>query len=248
MACPRGRCFARLPSTWPTMNRLTHFRLCPISRYTRLAMSETGLEAQLVEEPAWEQRPQLLALNPAGELPVLELERGLVLCGPSAIGEYLAEEARARGHDIAPGLLPHDREDRAEARRLVDWCHRKLDREVTREMLIEKVYVRLSGRTEYVPDPDVLRAARANLRYHMSYLAYLAHQRRWLAGEDLSLADLAAAAHLSCLDYIGEVPWDDYPVARGWYARLKSRPSFRALLADRIPGLPPPLHYTDLDF
>ncbi len=93
-----------------------------------------------------------------------------------------------------------------------------------------------------------MRAIRSNLRYHLSYLSYLADQRKWLAGDDFSIADLVAAAHFSVLDYLGEVAWEDYPVAKGWYARLKSRPSFRSLLADRIPGTPPPLHYTDLDF
>ena len=71
---------------------------------------------------------------------------------------------------------------------------------------------------------------------------------KWLAGDALSLADIAAAAHLSAIDYLGDVPWSDHEVAKEWYARIKSRPSFRPLLTDHIPGLAPPKHYTDLDF
>jgi glutathione S-transferase len=231
------------------MPRLTHFRLCPLSRSIRLALAETGFAPVLVEERPWEQRPQFLAVNPAGELPVLELDHGLVLCGAYAISEYVAEELRQHPTgERTIELFPGSREDRAEVRRLVDWFHGKLDREVTRELVYEKVTARLGEQTDHAPDPHVLRAVRANLRYHLSYVAYLAHQRRWLAGDDMSFADLAAAAQLSVVDYLGEIPWDEHPSAKSWYARIKSRPSFRALLQDRMPGVTAPLHYTDLDF
>lgn len=95
---------------------------------------------------------------------------------------------------------------------------------------------------------NAIRAARTNVRYHLQYVGYLIGQRRWLAGNDLTYADLAAAAHLSCVDYLGDVPWDEDEMAKDWYARVKSRPSFRALLADRAPGMPPAAHYADLDF
>lgn len=233
------------------MHTLTHFRLCPHSRSIRLLLGEIGIEARLVEERPWEYRPELLALNPAGELPVLALDSGPVLCGAYAASEYIAEELKRHPLDGRPvPLFPGTREERAEVRRLVDWFHGKLDREVTREFLEEKVYrgYRTGSGNGGAPDPAILRAVRANLRYHLSYVAYLAHGRRWLAGDDMSFADLAAAAHLSTLDYLGEVPWDAYESAKHWYARVKSRPSFRPLLADRISGTPAPVHYTNLDF
>jgi glutathione S-transferase len=231
------------------MHKLTHFRLCPFSRSIRLAVQELGLACELVEEPFWEWRQPFLALNPAGEVPVLELEDGPVLCGAYAISEYLGEmatgdEGGRRGMLLFPGRAA----ERAEVRRLVDWFQRKLDREVTRELLVEKVYARLQHSPAASPNSDTLRAVRANLRYHMGYIGYLAHERRWLAGEEISFADFAAAAQLSTIDYVGEVPWEEFPVAKSWYARIKSRPGFRGLLADRIPGAPPPPHYDDLDF
>ena len=88
----------------------------------------------------------------------------------------------------------------------------------------------------------------ANIHTHMDYISYLVERRKWLAGHEFSLADITAAAHLSTLDYIGDVPWKDHESAKGWYARIKSRPSFRPLLGDRIPSAPPPSHYADLDF
>lgn len=239
------------------MLKLTHFRLCPLSRSIRLALAERDQEPELVEEHAWEYRPAFLALNPSGELPVLETGDALVLCGAYAIMEYLAEEASSEAP--APRelpLLPAGREERAEVRRLVDWFHGKLHREVTRELLIEKVQPRLTtsatrtlaSALPAAPNPAVMRALRANLRYHLSYVGFLADQRRWLAGDAPSFADLAAAAHLSVIDYLGEIPWESHGTAKDWYQRVKSRPSFRPLLADRVRGLAPPAHYADLDF
>ena len=145
-------------------------------------------------------------------------------------------------------MFPGSAEQRAEVRRLVDWFHGKMHREVTQELLSEKLYTRLGQQGQHAPDTAVLRAIRANLRYHMSYIGHLADRRTWLAGEELSFADMAAAAHLSCADYLGEVPWEDFVAVKTWYARIKSRRAFRGLLADRLPGAPPPVVYADLDF
>jgi glutathione S-transferase len=93
-----------------------------------------------------------------------------------------------------------------------------------------------------------MRAARHNIRYHLAYIGWLVGTRDWLAGEKLSLADLAAAAHLSAVDYLGEVPWTADETAKNWYARVKSRPSFRTILADSLAGIAPPANYADLDF
>jgi glutathione S-transferase len=239
------------------MLKLTHFRLCPLSRSIRLALSERDLAFDLAEERAWEWRAGFLALNPAGELPVLEIEHGVSLCGVYSISEYLAEgetDLPAPDQRRRIALFPGSREDRAEVRRLVDWFHRKLDRETSRDLLAEKVHPQVTrlmspgARMGQTPSPQVLRAARANLRHHLTYVSYLADHRRWLAGDEMSFADLAAAAHLSVADFLGEIAWDEAPGAKAWYQRIKSRPSFQPLLADRLPGFTPPPHYADLDF
>lgn len=231
------------------MTTLTHFRLCPRSRSVRLALGELGLEVELAEEKPWEVRPELLALNPAGELPVLQISGGPLLSGVYAIVEFLAEGVKSHPRDgRSVLLLPGNHEDRAEIRRLVDWMHGKLGREVTSELLYEKLYTRMKPESGHTPDRTVMQAIRSNLKYHLSYVAYLTDHRRWLAGDELSFADLAAAAHLSTIDYLGEIAWNDHPAVKAWYVRVKSRPSFRPLLTDRIPGLAPPALYADLDF
>lgn len=212
-------------------------------------LTELGLDIDLDEVRPWDLGAEFLSLNPAGELPVLEIDAGPVLCGTYAISEYVAEELKRHPVDgQSVPLFPGSREERAEVRRLVDWFQGKFEREVSREFLFEKVYGRLDPRAQRAPDAEVMRAVRANLRYHLSYIQYLAHGRKWLAGEDMSFCDIAAAAHLSSVDYLNEVPWESYPEAKEWYTRIKSRRSFRPVLADRLPGMPPPPHYTDLDF
>ncbi|MGQ0455455.1 MAG: glutathione S-transferase family protein [Hyphomicrobium sp.] len=229
--------------------RLIQFRLCARSRSIRLALAELNQDIALVDENPWEWRQGFLAKNPSGELPVLEFDDGLTLAGVYAISEFIAEDAPPPEAGRRPfNLFPGTREDRAEVRRLVDWFHGKLERETTKELLFEKVYRRMTPSIAQAPDSDVLRAARVNFKYHLSYLSYLSEARRWLAGDDLSFADFAAAAHLSTLDYLGEVTWDEAPSVKSWYQRVKSRPAFRAVLADRVPGTPPPLAYADLDF
>jgi len=230
------------------MNTLIHYRLCPASRAIRIVLAELGVEAELAEEKPWEWRQEFLALNPSGELPVLQFGNGVLVCGAYAISEYLAEEYPEHPIDgRAVPLFPGNSEERAEVRRLVDWFYRKLNREVVSDLLHEKHFGRIAG-PSHVPDLEVLRAVRANLRYHLRYISFLSDHRRWLAGDEMSFADIAAAAHLSCVDYFGEVPWDEHPMAKSWYARIKSRRSFRTILADRVPGVAPPPHYEDLDF
>ncbi len=231
------------------MTKLIHSRLCPHSRSVRLALGELKVEVSLEEEKPWEWREAFLALNPSGELPVLVPDGRAAVCGAYAISEYLADTQGASTTAAQPKLFPGGPEQRAECRRVVDWFHGKFNREVTKPLLEEKIYSRFDPAGARKPDADALRAARANLRYHLGYLEFLSHDRNWLAGPEMSFADLAAAAHISALDYVGEAVWDDKPMARQWYARMKSRPSMRAMLSERVPGAPlPPAHYPDPDF
>ncbi len=217
-----------------------HLWLSPASRKVRLTLGEKKLEFDLEVEKTWERRPEFLALNPTGKVPVMVEEDGAVYADSVSICEYLDESVPE------PPLIGRQPAARAEVRRLVAWFDEKFRIEVTNNLVGEKVLKRFLGLGE--PSVDAIRAGIANVHNHLEYVSWLADSRNWLAGDDLSLADLAAAAHLSCLDYLGDVPWEDHPRAKEWYAKLKSRPSFRPLLKDAIPGLPPPKHYTNLDF
>ena len=203
-------------------------------------LKEKELEHELKHEPVWERRHEFFRLNPAGEVPVLVDEKGEIICGSYSITEYLEEiypDVQCFGG--TPG-------ERAEVRRIVQWFDEKFDREVTQNILFEKIFKRLHHYGE--PSSEGIRAGKRNILHHLDYLAHLLLARNWLAGEYMTLADITAAAHLSCLDYLGDVPWDHHQAVREWYAIIKSRPSFRELLADRITGFRPPPHYDDPDF
>ena len=221
------------------MNRLYHFPLSPFSRKVRLTLAEKKIEVELVEERYWEQDPDFLRRNPAGKVPVLRLGNR-TLADSTAICEYLEEV------QPAPPLLPGNPESRYEARRLVAWFDDKFHAEVTAKLLGERVFRKVMN-TGYPDSANVKAGARAT-KFHLDYMAQLLDQRRWLAGNEMTLADFAAAAHLSCLDYISDVDWNRSEAVKDWYAKIKSRPAFRPLLADQIPGFPPPAHYADLDF
>lgn len=222
------------------MRLLYHLPLSPFSRKVRLALAEKRLGFELAVEKVWERRPEFLALNPAAQVPVLVEEDGRVIPDSAVICAYLEET-----YPETP-LFGANAAERIECRRLVAWFDGKFNREVSENLLFQKLMKRLLDRGE--PEGASIRAGYANLRTHLGYLGWLAENRRWLAGDVLTLADLTAAAHLSALDFLGDVDWSVSPSAKDWYARIKCRPAFRALLADRVPGITPPPHYADLDF
>ena len=201
-----------------------------------------------MEERAFERRHEFLVMNPAGTTPVFVEEQVGAVPGAMTIAEYLDE---TRGLALgARRLLPPDPKGRVEVRRLTDWFNGKMHAEVTGYLVTEKIFKRFMP-TEMgggAPDMAAIRAARANIRYHLHYIGWLLQARNWIAGDRLSYADLAAAAHISCADSLGDVPWDEDEMAKNWYARIKSRPSFRPLLAVTMAGMPPAATYADLDF
>jgi len=221
------------------MNRLYHYPLSPFSRKVRLCLAEKKIEVELVEERYWEQSPEFLRRNPAGMIPVLK-HGSLMMSESQAICEYLEET-----HPTPP-LMPRDPEGRYEVRRLVAWFDGKFNEEVTTKLLGERVFRKIKGNG--YPDSANVKAGAKAIKFHLDYMAWLLDKRRWLAGNEMTLADFAAAAHLSCLDYISDVDWNRSEVVKDWYAKIKSRPAFRSILADQISGLRPPAHYADLDF
>jgi glutathione S-transferase len=230
------------------MLTLFHHPFCPHSRFVRLSLDELGLAPRLVEERSWERRKEFLQLNPAGTTPVLVEEGMPPVPGAGIIAEYLDETHGSQLPRLR--LMPAEPSARIEVRRLMSWFNDKFFEEVSGALVMERVYKRFIPLAQGggSPDTETLRAARSNIKYHLAYIGWLIRSRDWLAGANLTYADLAAAAHLSAADYLGDVPWDEDATAKAWYARIKSRPSFRTLLGDTLPGLAPSPSYANLDF
>ena len=221
------------------MRTLFHLWLHPFSRKVRIVLAEKKLDFELQIEKVWERRTEFLAMNPAGDVPVLVEKDGTTLANSQVICEYLEEVYPD------PNLLGRDPVQRAETRRLVSWFDTKFNREVTENLVGEKLMKRFLKLGE--PHGPSIRAGHANIHYHLDYIGFLTEKRTWLAGDHFSLADITAAAHLSAIDYIGDVPWEEHEAAREWYAKVKARPSFKPLLDDRIPGFAPAGHYEEVD-
>lgn len=221
------------------MARLFHVPLSPFCRKVRLVLAEKKIEVELVEERYWEQDPDFMKRNPAGKVPVLRLD-GMMMAESGPICEYV-EETRPE-----PVLMPKDPVQRYEVRRLIGWFDDKFHNEVTSKLLYERVNKKVMK--QGYPDSKNVKAGAKAIKYHLDYMAWLLDHRRWLAGDAMTLADFAAAAHLSSLDYTSDVDWNRHDVVKDWYAKIKSRPAFRSILADQIPGQAPPAHYADLDF
>ncbi|RWR46234.1 glutathione S-transferase family protein [Sinirhodobacter ferrireducens] len=221
------------------MNRLYHVALSPFCRKVRLTLAEKKIEVELIEERYWEPSPDFLRRNPAGKVPVLRLDNRM-MSESQAICEYLEETVPT------PPLLPRDAEGRYEVRRLCGWFDDKFNHEVTRKVMGERVWKKVMKKG--YPDSKTVKEGLSAIKFHIDYMSWLLDQRRWLAGDVMTLADFTAAAHLSCLDYISDVDWNRSDAVKDWYAKIKSRPAFRSLLADQLPGLPPAPQYAELDF
>ncbi|MGC6412606.1 MAG: glutathione S-transferase family protein [Candidatus Puniceispirillaceae bacterium] len=235
------------------MLTLFHHALSAGSRLIRLQLAEHQLDFDLKTQVPWQRDERFLAMNPAGSLPVLALDSDYrqTLCGVRAISEWVEEQALGNAfaqQDRTPAsnLLGEQMLVRAETRRLIDWFEDKFQQEVSGPLIRERIIKRFSGNKPV--NSDVIRAALVNAQTHVGYINFLAERSPWLAGDSLSLADFAAAAQISILDYFGDVDWERIPDARLWYMKIKSRPCFRALLADQIVGVTPSASYANLDF
>lgn len=217
------------------------FALCPFSRKVRLMLGEKGIAYDLIDELPWEARPGYRDINPSGQTPAMrDADRDITLADSVAITEYFEETEPAKPLNLGSATM------RAEIRRLVAWFDGKFYAEVGAPLLQEKMIKRLYYRQP--PDPASLRQAMRSATAHMEMIGALLDHHRWLTGTALTMADLAAAAHLSVADYLGGLDWAGHDTVRDWYAALKSRPSFRPLLDERMGGLMPPAHYADVNF
>ncbi len=217
-----------------------HYSLCPFSRRLRILLKENGVDFELFQEFFWQRRPEFLKMTPLSQTPVIVLPSGFKLWGNAAMTEYLESQYPSRY------FAKCSAEEQAYIRQITEWFDVKFYSEVTKYILNEKI-IKTVSKTGY-PDSRAIVAAKTNLTYHMKYIEFLCKKHQYLASEEPTIADFAAAAQISILDYVDEIPWSSYNVAKQWYALIKSRPSFRPLLNDRISTFSPPQHYSDPDF
>lgn len=218
---------------------LVHSSISPHCRKIRILMAEKKMLYVLKEENPWALSKDILKINPAGELPIFIFD-GNIIAGNYAISEFL-EETYTQNR-----LIHGNNRERAETRRLIDWFDNKFYREVYQYIVGEKIYKRFALRQP--PESKRIKTGINNLRFHLEYIDWIVERNNYLVGNNFSLADISAAAQLSVIDYLGDVQWEDYKNAKLWFSKIKSRPSFKEILNDRIKGIYPSQHYADLDF
>ena len=180
-------------------------------------------------------------MNPSGDVPVLIIKKRKI-CGHYAITEFLEEELGR--------ILPEDIDEKNECRRIIDWFDSKFHNEVLNIILHEKVE-RLFLSVDQgggLPRLNRIKIGIHNLNFHLKYLEKIISNRFCLVSDKPNTADFTAVAHISCLDYLGDIPWKRYPRVKEWYGKIKSRPSFRSLLTDQIMSIPPRGKYVSLDY
>ncbi|MBV8800321.1 MAG: glutathione S-transferase family protein [Alphaproteobacteria bacterium] len=213
------------------MRRLVHLLLSPPSRFARLLIAEKRLTFDPVApEDAGQQLPVFIDMD-----------------GTRAVGLWAIVD-HVEGNYPEHSLVPEDAAARAESLRLIDWAMGALQENVTRRIVYEKAAQRFTGAAaKRAPDMEAIRAGREALKAALAEIGRSAETHGYLSARECTLGDLAVAAHISALDYFGEIPWAEHQGAAEWYMRMKSRPSFRSLLGDRVPGQPPVAHYAELD-
>ena len=222
------------------MRTLYQIPLSPFSRKVSFFLREKNIDFEIRNEPVWEKREKFIKLNPAGKVPVFIDDDGIAISESNAICEFIEEK------NPEPNLIGKDIYSKAEIRRIVGWFDDKFAKEVMSKLIYEKIFKNFSSLG--APDSNVIQEGVRNLRNHMQYICFLIEKRKWLAGDDFSLADITAASFISTIDYIGDIAWEDYREAKTWYVRIKSRKSFKPILEEKIANFPPVGHYSNLDF
>jgi glutathione S-transferase len=219
---------------------LYHYPLCPLSRQIRFLLLEKKIEFESVIENYWQKSNSFPEVSPASGIPILSTESGAI-SDANAIYEYIEES-----HKDERNLLGNDYIARANSRRIATCFNGSFFHLVSKPVIMQRI-VSFTNNSA-APNSAVIRQTREDVKYFIDYIAYLLKKNQYLSGRELSMADIVAASHLSVLDYFGDVPWEFNIHTKEWYSIIKSRPSFKSFLKDRISGFPPAKHYDVLDF
>lgn len=163
--------------------------------------------------------PEFMAINPMGEIPVLE-EDGLVLTESLAITLHLA---RKHGGELAP-------RDAAEAAQTDQWM--LFGATALETPGLELMFTIVRGEAETPEGAAKMAAAEAALARPLRRLEAHLQGRDWLLGDRFTVADLMVA---ECLRY-GQTHkplLTPFPRVADWIGRCQARPAFQAMMAAR---------------
>jgi glutathione S-transferase len=148
--------------------------------------------------------PEFLAMNPAGQVPVIRLDDGRTLAQSNAIIRYLAQGS---------ALIPHDPYQAAKMDEWLFWEQYSHEPYIA-VCRFQMVYL---GKPASALDPDKVKRGYAALDRMELQLA----TTDWLAGASLSLADVALLAYTR-VAHQGSFDLARYPAIRRWIAACET--------------------------
>ncbi len=204
------------------------FPISPFVRKVHLVAAEKGIAVELAMSNPADPAPEFLAASPFRKIPAL-IDGDFTLCDSTAIVTYLDAV------QPEPPITPGDAKAKARAIWFEEFADTILIAAGGKVMFNRFVAPKLMGK----PGDEAL--AEQGLKELGPIMDYLESQcgDGWLAGDEFSIGDIAVAATLRSLGYVGLDPDPaTHPRTAAWYGRVKARPSWAqfAALEDKIVG------------
>ncbi len=195
----------------------------PNPKVVRMFAAECGADLQLQEVDlmaAENRQGEYLKLNPAGQLPALQMDSGEVISEVTAICEYLDE---ITGPSSLIGTSP---EQRAETRMWV----RRIDHGILENLVNAFRYAEgeaiFKDRMRLIPHAaDDLKAL---TQEKVTWLDGLMEEKEYICGGRFSLADILLFVFLEFGSQVGQPLNENNKNIVAWYERVKARPSASA--------------------
>ncbi|MFO1130090.1 MAG: glutathione S-transferase family protein [Rickettsiales bacterium] len=219
---------------------------CPLSRQVRILLEENELKNSIIKynkNLSEEQKNLFLKKNPFNIMPFLVVKNNI---NNATFEVYGISNCINIVNSKCKNLIPSDLEKKIITNNLLYVINTNFFEEITKIIIYEKI-------TKYsvykkAPDSLILSNVRKNLIKYLNYFAKMINVNTNLSTEQLSLADIALFSHISLLDYVNEIDWNKHEILKEWYLIIKSKPNFRKVLNEFIPGFVPSYSYKNLDF
>jgi len=196
----------------------------PNPRVVRMFMAEKGIDVPKVEidlRAGENRREPYTKLNPAGQMPALELDDGTVLAEVTAICEYLDEIKKD-----TPSLIGDSPAERAATRM---WT-RRVDLNIVEPALngfrfAEGIKL-FQNRVRCIP--EAADGLKATAQDKLAWLEGQMGGKSFIAGNKVSLADVFLFPMVDFLKTVGQPIDPAHKNLTAWFERMKARPSAAA--------------------
>lgn len=202
--------------------------MAPSPRRVRIFLAEKGIKVETIQIDliaADNLKPEFLAINPRGILPVLQLDDGTVITETLAICQYLDAL-----HPDKPlcGTDARSRAVIASATLAMEWDGFLRASEAFRNSAPAFAARGIPGLPNIDAIPALAERGMAGIHRFFAYLDKLLSKSEYVAGSSYSLADITAMCVVDFAGWLKATPTDSHPNVQRWYRSVSSRPSAAA--------------------